>query len=110
MDAQAQLTSLRGLCPKAELVTEGGRTAAFLPAVQFEAGAARVTRDLLLWPSDRDGYSTRLFLSGQVSGSQARTWTSYSLCGGTWWAVSWQGVPANLPWIEMLGSHLRAFK
>ena len=30
-------------------MTEGGRTAAFLPAVQFEAGATRVTRDLLLW-------------------------------------------------------------
>ena len=110
MDAQAGLVSLRSLCPQAELMTEGGQTVVYLPGVQFQAGAARVTRNLLLWPGPRDGYLTRLFLSQQVTGSVDRAWTSYNLCGGTRWAVSWQGVPADLPWIEILGGHLGAFK
>lgn len=110
MDANAELGRLRRLCPDAQLMTEGGQTVVHLPKVQFQAGAARVTRDLLLWPSARDGYSTRLFLSDQVHGSVARAWTAFNLCAGTWWAVSWQGVPDNLPWIEIMASHLRAFQ
>lgn len=110
MDARTQLQTLRGLCPEAELMTEGGQTAVYLPGVQFQAGTARVTRDLLLWPGPRDNYLTRLFLSGQVSGSVSRAWTAFTLCGRSWWAVSWQGVPANLPWIEILANHLRAFQ
>jgi hypothetical protein len=110
MDTQAGLASLRSLCPNAELMTEGGQTVVYLPAVQFQAGATRVTCNLLLWPDPRDGYLSRLFLSEQVTGSVGRAWTSFSLCGGTWWAVSWQGVPAELPWIEILANHLRAFQ
>ena len=110
MDAQAGLMSLRSLCPQAELMTEGGQTVVFLPSVQFDAKGSAVTRNLLLWPGPRDGYLTRLFLSGQVPSTETRAWTSFSLCGGTWWAVSWQGVPADLPWIEILAGHLGAFK
>jgi hypothetical protein len=110
MDAQAGLASLRNLSPQAELMTEGGQTVVFLPSVQFEAKGSAVTRNLLLWPGPRDGYLTRLFLSEQAASTATRAWTAYSLCGGTWWAVSWQGVPADLPWIEILAGHLGAFK
>lgn len=110
MDAQTQLVSLRNLSPQAELMTEGGQVAAYLPSVQFEAKGAKVTRNLLLWPGPKDGYLTRLFLSEQVQSTEGRAWTSFSLCGGTWWAVSWQGVAANLPWLAILANHLRAFK
>lgn len=110
MGAQAELEKLRTLCPQAEILTEGGQPAVFLPGVQFQAGSARVTRDLLLWPSPRDNYLTRLFLSQQVGGSVARAWTAFTVCGRSWWAVSWQGVPADLPWIEILANHLRAFQ
>jgi hypothetical protein len=110
MDPQVQLQALKNLFPQAELVTEQGRTAVLLPQVKFQAGGARVTRDLVLWPSERDSYSTRLFLSEQVAGATSRVWKSFSLCGGTWWAVSWRGVPATLPWIEILANHLKAFQ
>jgi hypothetical protein len=110
MDAWTEVEKLRNLCPLAELMTEGGQTAVYMPGVQFQAGTARVTRDLLLWPAPRDGYLTRLFLSQKVTGSVGRAWTAFTLCGRSWWAVSWQGVPANLPWIEVLANHLRAFQ
>lgn len=110
MNAQEQLVSLRTLCPQAELLSEGGQVVVHLPSVQFEAKGGKVTRDLLLWPGPKDGYLTRLFLSAQVPCNEARTWTSFSLCGGSWWAVSWQGVDASLPWISILAVHLGAFK
>lgn len=110
MDPHEQLARLRTLCPQAALLTEGGQTVVHLPSVTFEAKSSRVTRDLLLWPGPRDGYLSRLFLSEQVASTEARPWTAYNLCGGTWWAVSWQGVPADLPWIEILAGHLGAFK
>ena len=110
MDALAQLASLRALSPQAELMTEGGQTVAYLPSVQFVARGAQVTRDLLLWPAAKDGYETRLFLSAEVPSSVTRVWTVYGLCANTWWAVSWQAVSAQLPWIEMVAAHLRAFQ
>ena len=110
MGAQAGLASLRSLCAQASLLTEGGASVVHLPGVKFQAATKRVTRDLLLWPSSRDGYETRLFLSEQVASSVQRAWSSFQLCGRTWWAVSWRGVPATLPWIEILANHLRAFK
>ena len=53
---------------------------------------------------------TRLFLSGPVQGGAAQNWNQYSICGRQWYVCSWQGVPATLPWIEILANHLRAFR
>lgn len=110
MDAETQLAKLRGLCPAAELWTDGGRQVAFLPKVEFQAGKSRVTRDLLLWPWERDNYVSRLFLSGEVTGAVARAWTAFNIQGRTWYAVSWKDVPNTLPWLEILANHLRAFR
>jgi hypothetical protein len=84
---------------------------AFLPAVQFIAKGIRVTRDLLLWPWDRDGYPSRLFLSEPVESSEARNWNgTFNLQGRKWHAISWNYVANSLPWIEILGAHLKAFR
>jgi hypothetical protein len=74
------------------------------------AGSSTQTRDVLLWPRFREGYATRLFLSGPVQGGAAQNWNQYSICGRQWYVCSWQGVPATLPWIEILANHLRAFR
>lgn len=110
INAQAQLQRLRDLCPAAELWPEGNAHLAFLPGIRFKTGGSESQCDLLLWPFERDGYSSRLFLSAPVPSSTSRAWTAYNIQGRTWHAVSWQGVPNNLPWIEMVGSHLQAFQ
>lgn len=107
-DQAAELFKLRDLCPAAEIWTDGGHPAVFMPKLQFKAQGGMHTRDVLLWPQARDGYATRLFLSAQVPGAQ--NWNSFSICGRQWFACSWQGVPAHLPWIEILANHLRAFR
>lgn len=110
MDAQQQLAGLRGLCPGAELVSEGGRPAVYLPGVTFTAAGQQVTRDLLLWPQADGSYATRLYLSDKVPCSPERAWYSASLCARSWWTISWKDVPATLPWKDMLMAHLGPFQ
>jgi hypothetical protein len=105
-----QMVPLRELCPAAEIWREGGQPAVFMPGVQFKVTNRRHTRDLLLWPQAREGYETRLFLSESVAASEAKNWNVFNVCGRTWYACSWRGVPSSLPWIEILANHLSAFK
>ena len=110
MDAQVELIQLRELAPAAELWAVGGKPIAFLPDVEFAAGSSRVVRDLLLWPRERDGYKSRLFLSEPVTSGQAANWNVFNIQGRPWHGCSWQGVQNTLPWIEIVAAHLRAFR
>lgn len=105
-----ELIGLRRLAPKGELWTDGGLIIAFLPDVNFFCNGGRVTCDLLLWPYERDGYQSRLFLSAQIVAPQANNWNIFQIQGRQWHACSWQGVPNTLPWVEILANHLGAFK
>jgi hypothetical protein len=109
-DPATELVKLRELYPAAEIWTDGGKPAVFMPRLQFKAGNTVQTRDALLWPQARENYATRLFLSDRVAGGCAQNWHPYSICGRQWYACSWQGVPATLSWIEILANHLRAFR
>lgn len=110
-DAAAELATLRALCPGAELWTEADQPVAFLPDLTISkeiAGSQKV--DALLWPYLRDGYPTRLFLSERIPWSIGGQWTQSVVQGRPWHACSWGPVPADLPWIEILANHLRAFQ
>lgn len=108
--AAEQLAQLRKVCPDAELVQEGGRTAVLLPDLHIKTPQGRERRDALLWPWSRDNYESRLFLSATVSAPNAKNWNPFSILGRTWYACSWQGVSSGLPWLEILLGHLRAFR
>ena len=110
-DANAELVSLRALCPEAELWTEGGRPVVFLPGLQIsKEGQGRRTVDALLWPHERDGYPTRLFLSETISWSVGGQWSHCVVQGRQWHACSWGPIPANQPWIAIVANHLRALQ
>lgn len=110
-DAAAEIVKLRSVCRDAELWTEGGQPAAFLPGLTItKPGKGSMQVDALLWPHMRDGYTTRLYLSQQIPWSIGGQWTCCVVQGRTWHACSWNNVPANLPWIEILANHLRAFQ
>jgi len=106
-----KLAALQLFYPTAELLTEGGQIVVFLPGLTVETPQGLVETDALLLPSlHSTGYTTRLFLARQIEAPSAKNWTSHSLCGRSWWACSWQGVGADLPWIDMIANHLRAFR
>lgn len=103
-----ELARLRRLCPEAEQWDEQGGSLVYLPGLRVESAGAIRTVDVLLCPRERDGYQTRLFFSEQLPVS--RNWSPYTLMARTWYACSWQGVPADQPWLDILASHLEAVK
>lgn len=110
MDSTAQMQRLRSLYPDAEPWTDGGQALAYLPRLTLLRGATKHVVAALLCPHARDGYPTRLYLDRQIEAPNANNWRACTVCGETWWACSWNYVPATLPWPEVLANHLRAFQ
>lgn len=107
----AELAPLKRLSAKADRWSEGGKVLIFLPSLQFEAKGKPVVRDALLWPHERDGYPSRLFLSERAPSHQALNWNlSFNLQGREWQSWSWKDVPNTIPLSGILAGHLRAFK
>lgn len=109
-DVSKQLALVRGAYPKAELWSEGGRNYVYIAGIQFESRAGKVRADALLCPGEHPGYPTRLFLSRKIEGTGANFNSNAVIGGRSWNAASWDNVPAALPWLEILASHLRAFQ
>ncbi|MEQ1597230.1 MAG: hypothetical protein ABL985_19280 [Casimicrobium sp.] len=115
MTVAAQLDSLKAVCPDASEVHEAGSCYVHLPQLSVPVGDQVKVMDALLAVTLHSGYSTRLFLSEQILerptiGTQAANWTQHQILGKNWWTWSWQGVPANLVWIQILLAHLKALK
>lgn len=110
-DWDVELRPLKRLSPGADLWTEGGHPLVFLPALSIPELGVPVKRDALLWPHDRDGYPSRLFLSARVNAREALNWTTtFNLQGHEWHGWSWKDVANNTPLLTILLGHLRPFQ
>ncbi|MDO8773509.1 MAG: hypothetical protein Q7K57_33345 [Burkholderiaceae bacterium] len=107
--SSAQFNALKVFYPAAQCWSEGDREVAYLPGVTIQAAGCPVEVALLLHPHGKDGYDTRLFVDRKVAETKGLNWQAHTVCGETWWACSWQGVNASLPWVQVLANHLRAF-
>ena len=109
MIEDSQITGLRTICAQPEQVSEGGATYVFLPSIKvMVAGMTRIL-DALLCPGPHNGYTSRVFLSAPVP-ERGANWSQWQILGRTWHTWSWQNVPANLPWIQIVLEHLRALR
>jgi hypothetical protein len=70
---------------------------------------AGLTVDGLLCPRSHGSYSTRLFLS-QAFSNRGQNWTVHQIIGRPWHTMSYNYVPASLPWSEILAIHLGQLK
>jgi hypothetical protein len=104
-----QLQALNGLCETAQLMRESAQEIVYLEKLKIRVGSAHHVVDAILWPAQHAGYTTRLFLS-QPFPVKAANWTIHQILGRPWHSWSWQGVPANLPLLQMLLCHLDALK
>ena len=104
-----QVEALKALFPeRVSLLEEGTITYILIRGVIPPGQDSEV--DLLLCPTARDGYPSRLFLSKKVASPTPRNWNGSVRIGErTWFAISWR-VPTGLTLIEMITIHLRAFK
>lgn len=94
----------------AEALTEAGQVVVHLPGLKVETPAGLVELNALLVPFEHTGYRTRLFTDKQISAPNAKNWSAHTVCGKSWWVCSWNDVAADLPWIDILANHLRAFR
>jgi hypothetical protein len=113
--SNGQLSTLLAICPDACEREEAGSRFLSLPKLQVEVGNDVKVLDALLSVAPHSGYTTRLFLSEQIAqrlniGNSAANWTMHHILGRNWWTWSWQGVPGNIPWCQILVAHLRALK
>ena len=115
MTGAAQLESLLAICPGATEKHEASYRFVFLPKLKIQVGEQIKVMDALLATTSHSGYATRLFLSDQVTerptiDGQAANWSQHQVLGKNWWTWSWRDVSADLPWIQILLSHLRALQ
>jgi hypothetical protein len=99
----------KGVCENLEVLQEGGAEYVFLKRLKIRVGADNHVVDALLSLGPHTGYSTRLFLS-QPFPAKAGNWTTHQILGRSWHTWSWQGVPADLPPMQILLCHLDALK
>lgn len=110
MTAAEQFDLVQRVYPDAELWSEGGQPFVYLPKLQFASAVGKVQADVLLCPQAHPGYPTRLFLSQKLEGTKANFNSNPVIGGRSWHGASWDGVPASLPWLEILACHLKAFQ
>lgn len=92
---------------------EGGISFLLIPSLSLPAGCDPAVVDALLCPSQRDGYSSRLFLSTKVAHrGRGQNWNSNDvmICGRRWWAVSWKAQESRKRLSAILAAHLEAFR
>ena len=75
----------------------------------MQHNGGKVTVDGLLCPRDHASYTTRLFLS-QPFPNRGQNWTVHQIMGRAWHTMSFNNVPASLPWSEILAIHLGQLK
>ncbi|HTN14473.1 MAG TPA: hypothetical protein VL094_06675 [Sphingomonadaceae bacterium] len=107
-DQAAEVARLRALCPGAELLQDGNSPVVFLPSLKVWSGGVQHTVDALLSPRGHHTYETRLFFSVRLP--PGLNWQMYTLLARTWHAVSWRGISAAQPWLDILASHLEVVK
>ena len=107
---QNSAASLRSFCRGEPVVKqEGGVAFVILPGLRFICEGTQQEINGLLVPQEvpaLGGYSTRLLLE-QRPPKPALNWTTVQALGRSWHAWSWNGVPSNWSWREILASHLK---
>jgi len=102
---------LKELYGEARSGSESGRTFYLIPAMPLPPGCSPDAVDVLLCPSERDGYPSRLFFAQQVQGPGSRSWnTTARILERTWYAYSWRVPQTDLRLAQLIQAHLRSFR
>jgi hypothetical protein len=104
-----RLSPLQPLCESAQALQEGGHTYIYLKNLRIRIAGINHVVDALLCPMANTGYVTRLFLSVAFP-QKGVNWSVHQILGRAWHTWSWNGVPADLPLLQMLMCHLDALK
>jgi hypothetical protein len=110
-----QVEELKLIASSLAVCEEGGVSFILIPKSKLPNGCAPSEMDLLLCPSPRDGYNSRLFFAERVQppakpGREALNWNgSIRIAERNWQAFSWR-TPEGLRLAQMLSIHLKALQ
>jgi len=101
--------TLKAMYPDAEIMADDGVDHVFIPKLPILTGGKNIALNALLRTGEHEGYLTRLFVERQIDG-KGQNWKQYQILGRTWFAPSWNHIPADLPILSMLANHVAAFR
>ena len=105
-----QVRELKSQFPDIASAVEANVTYISIPKVKLPKGCTPEIIDVLLCPSPREGYSSRLFFSERVTSHPQLNWQpTVRILEKTWHVFSWQSPP-GLRLAQMLAVHLKAFR
>jgi len=87
-----QIRELGRLFPGTQQGDEGGITYFLIPALELPAGCIPARSDVLLCPSSRDGYTSRLYFAQKIEGGPPQNWhvSRMRILERNWYAFSWR--------------------
>ena len=91
--------------------SEGGTDFILIPSLKLPANCDPPAVDALLCPSQKDGYSSRLYLSARITHKgPGQNWNADQvILDRRWFAVSWRVDPSVKRLLAILAAHLEAF-
>ena len=106
-----EIKELEKYCPAVRLVYEGGLIYFYIPALNLPDGCVPKIVEAMLCPVQRDGYTSRLFLSEMVKTPFPRNWNANGvrIVERQWYAFSYNNIQ-KMTLLQMLGAHLRGLK
>ncbi|MGC4033249.1 MAG: hypothetical protein QM754_16255 [Tepidisphaeraceae bacterium] len=106
-----QIVELKALYPGLTRFAEAGTTYLLLPAAKLPDGCSPERTDLLLCPTARDGYPSRLFFAERVECGKSLNWNGNArIVERNWQAYSWKVNRNDLRLAQLVTSHLRALQ
>lgn len=108
--SEDELTELKQFFNNVQTAKEGGITYVLLPGAALPTGCVPGTMDLLLCPTPRDGYESRLYFAGSIQCKAALNWNGNTrVLERNWIAYSWK-IEASLRLLQMVQAHLQALR
>jgi len=106
-----EIAELEAHLGRAEVFEDGGKQYVYLPEFQLPHGCSPERVDVLLCPTERDGYPSRLFFAEKVECSKPLNWNAsrVRIASRNWWAFSWKlkQPPGRL--LQIVAAHLSGF-
>lgn len=107
---EEQVHELLALFPDVKQAVEGGVTFFLIPGLHLPEGCTPARVDVLLCPTQRDGYASRLYFSAVVQCGTALNWNAtHFILGRAWYAASWR-TREGLRLAQMVSAHLDAVR
>lgn len=87
---------------------EGGTAFFFIPNFSLPDSCVPNKTDVILCPTPRDGYESRLYFTEKIQTSNNPNWNAVGvrILERNWQAFSWK-VPPNLRLAQMIAAHRR---